>query len=98
MKLKHNVFSAPQNVDDYEQKYPADAYGEEMGPSARVWRMYLDEAQKADTELVEGWRDTTDVLLVFVSRIVCVQPDGLTSSIGWSFLRRPRDIYRINNL
>ena len=40
---------------------------EEMGPSARVWHVYNDESEAIDAELVDGWRATTDVLLVFVS-------------------------------
>ncbi|KAL1729297.1 hypothetical protein EV714DRAFT_213090 [Schizophyllum commune] len=36
-----------------------------MGPNACFWRVYLDEGQIHDTELIEGWRDTLDVLLVF---------------------------------
>lgn len=61
-----NAFTAYPNPDDYESKYAEDPFGEEMAPTARVWRVYLDEAQKADAELMAGWRDTTDVLLVFV--------------------------------
>ena len=38
-----------------------------MGPNARVWQIYLDEADQYDSEMVEGVKDTTDVLLVFVS-------------------------------
>ena len=37
-----------------------------MGPNARVWRVYQDEADMYDTEMIEGWQGTTDVLLVFV--------------------------------
>lgn len=40
-----------------------------MGPQARVWKTYLDEAEAYDLERVEGWKDTVDVLLVFVSFI-----------------------------
>ncbi|TFY80559.1 hypothetical protein EWM64_g3454 [Hericium alpestre] len=52
-------------MHDYEQKYPADEIYEEMGPNARVWRVYLDEAEAFDTDMIEGWKDTIDVLLVF---------------------------------
>jgi hypothetical protein len=52
--------------DDYENRYPEDEFGEEMGPTARVWRVYLDEAEFNDRDMVEGWRDGIDVLLVFV--------------------------------
>jgi hypothetical protein len=51
---------------DYEHKYPADDYGLEMNASARVWRVYLDEADMFDTEMVQRFMDTIDILLVFV--------------------------------
>ncbi|KAK0202474.1 hypothetical protein DFS33DRAFT_1384827 [Desarmillaria ectypa] len=50
---------------DYEQKLPEDKRHEEMGPMARVWRTYLKECTAFDLEMVEGWRDGLDVLLVF---------------------------------
>ena len=53
-------------ISDYEQIYEPDKYGQEMGPEARVWRVYLDEAEIYDRELLDGYRDTLDVLLVFV--------------------------------
>ncbi|TFY80250.1 hypothetical protein EWM64_g3764 [Hericium alpestre] len=54
------------NPDDYEQKYPPDSHiSETMGANARIWRVYLDEAAARDNEVIERWRDTTDVLLVF---------------------------------
>ncbi|KAL1679206.1 hypothetical protein EV122DRAFT_289744 [Schizophyllum commune] len=53
------------NPFDYEQKYDEDEYCKEMSPNARFWRVYLDEAQIYDAEMIEGWRDTLDVLLVF---------------------------------
>lgn len=51
---------------DYEQKYPADEQGEGMATNARVWRVYLDEAGQFDMDMVENFRDTVDVILVFV--------------------------------
>ena len=59
------------NPFDYEQKYEDDEYCEEMSPNARFWRVYLDEAQIYDAEMIEGWRDTLDVLLVFVRSFFC---------------------------
>ncbi|KAL1718553.1 hypothetical protein EV715DRAFT_200987 [Schizophyllum commune] len=53
------------NPFDYEQKYDEDEYCKEMAPNARFWRVYLDEAHIYDAEMIEGWRDTLDVLLVF---------------------------------
>lgn len=55
------------NANDYEQKYPEDAYGEELGPNARLYRVYLDESGKYNMEMVDSWRDDLDLLLVFVS-------------------------------
>lgn len=38
-----------------------------MSKDARIWRVYVDEANKADTIMTEGWNRSLDVLLVFVS-------------------------------
>ena len=38
-----------------------------MGPNARVWRVYQDEAEVFDADMVGEARDSLDVLLVFVS-------------------------------
>lgn len=38
-----------------------------MGPAARVWGVYNDETEIVDGEIVESFRGTADVLLVFVS-------------------------------
>lgn len=62
---------------DHEYQYPPDEYGGEMGPNARVWRVYLDEADHYDNETIEGFRDTTDVLLVFA---------GLFSAVVTTFV------------
>ena len=58
-------------INDYEALYERDKYGEEMGPNARVFRVYLDEAEIYDKEMLEGWKAALDVLLVFVS-IKCI--------------------------
>ncbi|SJL03725.1 uncharacterized protein ARMOST_07082 [Armillaria ostoyae] len=62
---------------DYEQKFPEDKRHEEMGPMARVWRTYLEECGPFDLEMVEGWRDALDVLLVFA---------GLFSAVVTTFV------------
>ncbi|KAK0240667.1 hypothetical protein EDD85DRAFT_900944, partial [Armillaria nabsnona] len=62
---------------DYEQKFPEDKRHEEMGPTARVWRTYLEECAPFDIEMVEGWRDGLDVLLVFA---------GLFSAVVTTFV------------
>ncbi|KAK0437993.1 hypothetical protein EV421DRAFT_2085476, partial [Armillaria borealis] len=62
---------------DYEQKFPEDKRHEELGPMARVWRTYLEECTQFDLEMVEGWRDGLDVLLVFA---------GLFSAVVTTFV------------
>ncbi|KAK0231494.1 hypothetical protein IW262DRAFT_1260748, partial [Armillaria fumosa] len=62
---------------DYEQKFPEDKQYEELGPAARVWRTYLEECAASDGEMVEGWRDGLDVLLVFA---------GLFSAVVTTFV------------
>jgi hypothetical protein len=37
-----------------------------MSDDARVWRVYNDEAERVDAEMVEGWRSILDTLLIFV--------------------------------
>ncbi|KAF9033742.1 hypothetical protein BDZ89DRAFT_545723 [Hymenopellis radicata] len=54
---------------DYKHKFTEDAPFQEMGEMARVWKMFLEEYMKYDTEMVEDWRDGLDVLLVFVRQI-----------------------------
>ncbi|KAI5900691.1 uncharacterized protein SCHCODRAFT_02683520 [Schizophyllum commune H4-8] len=67
----------PATSYDYEEKYGEDAYGEELGPNARFWHVSLDEGRVYDADMVEGWRDTLDVLLVFA---------GLFSSVVTTFV------------
>ena len=43
-----------------------------MGPSARVWHVYLDEVEQFDIDMVDNFRDTVDVMLVFVSVLLNV--------------------------
>ncbi|KAH8814499.1 hypothetical protein DL96DRAFT_1623952 [Flagelloscypha sp. PMI_526] len=39
--------------------------GEEAGPNARAWLVYLDEAETFDKEMLEGHRTTMDILMIF---------------------------------
>jgi hypothetical protein len=43
---------------------------EEMGDHARVWRVYNDEADRIDEDMVTGWKGTLDTLLIFVGIIL----------------------------
>ncbi|KAA1466027.1 hypothetical protein DENSPDRAFT_7912 [Dentipellis sp. KUC8613] len=65
------------DLHNYEQKYPPDEMGEELGPNARIWRVYLDEAEAFDNDMINGWKDTIDVLLVFA---------GLFSAVVTTFV------------
>ncbi|KAG6907345.1 hypothetical protein DXG01_009267 [Tephrocybe rancida] len=52
---------------DYTYKYPRDKRGEEHKENARVWNVYLDEAEMYDTEMIQGYRNVIDGLLVFAA-------------------------------
>lgn len=74
-------------IEDYEQIFPEDPYGEEAGPNARVFKVYNEEAAAYDADMIGQSSDSSDVLLVFV----CLLPssiDHLIDSLGWSLLRR----------
>ncbi len=51
---------------DYKARYPLDPYGQEMSDNARIGSICLDEAADFDANMLAEWRDTIDVLLVFV--------------------------------
>ncbi|SJL16758.1 uncharacterized protein ARMOST_20287 [Armillaria ostoyae] len=84
-KLLRSVFGIQQrgfqvggnDPFDYEQRFPEDKRYEELGPLARVWRTYLEECGAFDIEMLEGWRDGLDVLLVFA---------GLFSAVVTTFV------------
>ncbi|KAA1470736.1 hypothetical protein DENSPDRAFT_849756 [Dentipellis sp. KUC8613] len=63
--------------EDYQKKYPVDENGKCLEPNARVWKVYLDEAKMMDDDMVEAWKDTIDVLLVFA---------GLFSAVVTTFV------------
>jgi hypothetical protein len=52
---------------NYAELYPEDRLMEELGDNARIWRVYIDETDRMDAELVERWKATLDTLLIFVS-------------------------------
>ncbi|KAK0445328.1 uncharacterized protein EV420DRAFT_1277072, partial [Desarmillaria tabescens] len=53
------------HADDYEKRYPEDPPGSECSPTARVWRMFIDECQSFDAERIGGLKENVEVLLVF---------------------------------
>ncbi|TFY69957.1 hypothetical protein EVG20_g2923 [Dentipellis fragilis] len=63
---RYNMQNTPYtNPDDYEKKYPPDEPFKCLDSNARVWKVYLDEAKMMDDDMVEAWRDTIDLLLIF---------------------------------
>ncbi|THU82787.1 hypothetical protein K435DRAFT_441558 [Dendrothele bispora CBS 962.96] len=53
---------------DYTEIFEEDEPYTEMGPSARVWKVYNQEVIRIDSDRIEDWRDGLDSLLVFVCK------------------------------
>ncbi|KAG6819521.1 hypothetical protein H0H93_011065 [Arthromyces matolae] len=54
-------------VYDYTMKYPPDKPGEEHKENARVWNVLLDETESHDRDMLQGFRDIIDGVLIFAS-------------------------------
>ncbi|KAJ7575960.1 hypothetical protein C8J56DRAFT_726209, partial [Mycena floridula] len=52
---------------DYEEKYAPDPLGDQVKPNAHVWKVYLDESESYDEDMLRSFRDTIDALLVFAA-------------------------------
>ncbi|THU81444.1 hypothetical protein K435DRAFT_474292 [Dendrothele bispora CBS 962.96] len=59
-------FTGAAETYDYTQIFEEDEPYTEMGPSARVWKVYNQEIIRIDSDRIEDWRDGLDSLLVFV--------------------------------
>lgn len=67
--------SADPYDDSEATRYSYDKVGEELAPSARFYKAYNDKAVDFDAEVMEEYRDSIDVLPVFVSpRTFCDVP------------------------
>ncbi|KAF5315980.1 hypothetical protein D9758_018368 [Tetrapyrgos nigripes] len=75
-----SLYSDNRNYD-YTKKYPADEFGQEVGEKARVWKVYLDEAEEYDREMLTGFRDTLDALLVFAALFSAVVTSFIISAV-----------------
>ncbi|KAH8817895.1 hypothetical protein DL96DRAFT_1560760 [Flagelloscypha sp. PMI_526] len=64
-----------------------DSFGEEAGDEARVWATYLDEAESHDHDMIRGFRDTIDSLLVLA---------GLFSAIVATFVAQTSQALKPN--
>ncbi|KAJ7595743.1 hypothetical protein C8J56DRAFT_1160116 [Mycena floridula] len=43
---------------DYEEKYAPDPLGDQAKPNAHVWKVYLDESESYDEDMLRSFRDT----------------------------------------
>lgn len=77
---------------DYTQKYAEDVPHTEMGPTARLWKVYNEEAAKFDDDMVEDWKDGLDMLLVFVSNLLAYH--AFLNIQGCLILSRAHDLCR----
>ncbi|CUA69764.1 hypothetical protein RSOLAG22IIIB_08685 [Rhizoctonia solani] len=69
------------NPDPVQMMEP-DEYGAELGKEARVWKIYVQETDKWDKELVDGWNKSLDVILVFAALFSTVSTSFLIESSG----------------
>ena len=46
---------------DYKKIYPEDEYLKELDKGVCVWWVYNDESERADVEMVDGWKNTLNV-------------------------------------
>ncbi|CUA68408.1 hypothetical protein RSOLAG22IIIB_07926 [Rhizoctonia solani] len=67
---------------DPVQMMEPDEYGAELGKEARVWKVYVQETDKWDRELVDGWNKSLDVILVFAALFSAVSTSFLIESSG----------------
>ncbi|KAG8718182.1 hypothetical protein FRC08_005780 [Ceratobasidium sp. 394] len=44
-----------------------DDCGKELGKDARVWKTYVQEASRWDSDLVDGWNRSLDLILIFAA-------------------------------
>ncbi|KAF8903208.1 hypothetical protein CPB85DRAFT_1541620, partial [Mucidula mucida] len=81
-------FPVANDSFDYKQKYPPDEEFEEMSPKARAFKVYVDESAKMDFELVNGWREGLDMLLIFAA---------LFSAVVTTFIVQTCQSLQVNN-
>ncbi|KAG9093124.1 hypothetical protein FS749_015020 [Ceratobasidium sp. UAMH 11750] len=44
-----------------------DDYGQELGKDARFWKVYLQESKVWDADMVDGWNNSLDLILIFAA-------------------------------
>ncbi|KAG6849461.1 hypothetical protein H0H93_008248 [Arthromyces matolae] len=73
---------------NYQAMYEPDPKGQEISANARVWRVYLDEADAYDSDMIDGFRTILDSLIVFAS---------LFSAVVTSFVIQTSQVLQPNN-
>ncbi|KAJ3752641.1 hypothetical protein EV360DRAFT_54858, partial [Lentinula raphanica] len=53
-----------------------------MKENARVWKVYLDEAESHNFEMMTGFRDTIDALLIFAALFSAVVTSFIIAAIS----------------
>jgi hypothetical protein len=66
MKIVIQYLQCLSDSPDYELKYEPDELFHEIESDARIWKVYNDEADFLDREMLEGAEDSLDILLIFV--------------------------------
>ncbi|CAE6474198.1 unnamed protein product [Rhizoctonia solani] len=81
-KIQPDPFQqAPSKTHQIDDPWSVrDEYGAELTKDARVWKVYVKEADKSDTELVDGWNKSLDVILVFAALFSAVSTAFLIES------------------
>ncbi|KAJ3864156.1 hypothetical protein EV359DRAFT_418, partial [Lentinula novae-zelandiae] len=67
---------------NYEEKYAPDPLGEELNENARVFKVYLDETESFDDDMLRGFKETIDSLLVFAALFSAVVTSFIIATIA----------------
>ncbi|CAE6423900.1 unnamed protein product, partial [Rhizoctonia solani] len=60
--------SRNRNQDEKQQdEEEIDEPENDIAPTARIWKKYVEETDRSDRELVEGWNNSLDMLLIFAA-------------------------------
>ena len=94
-EVQHGVLTFPFHKLYCDLIYEPD---ENHGDSSDgIWSMYVNEAEKQDTEVIESWKGDTDGILVFVSLTMllsCIFSLIFKSHVkDWSVLRNRRCLH-----
>ncbi|KAG8703864.1 hypothetical protein FRC09_003892, partial [Ceratobasidium sp. 395] len=69
-----------KHEDDFKDHLSKDNPGSELSKDATIWKLYLDEAEEYDQELVKGRHASLDVLLLFAALFSAILTTFLVES------------------